>query len=57
MGVDGGAIVSLWIVLQEMLCDECLSSSVKPHFSHAENHARGFTRLTSQEGRVLVQLP
>lgn len=57
MGVDGGTIVSLWSVLQERLCDECLSSGVKLHFSHAESRARGFTRLVSQKGRVLAGLP
>lgn len=29
MGVDGGTIVSLWSVLHERMCDECLSSGAK----------------------------
>ena len=54
MGVDGGAIVSLWSALLERLCDECLSSGdkaalfpmlrVMPEASHASPVRRGESR-------------
>lgn len=57
MGVDGGAIVSLWRVCRRGVVMNVWAAVIKLQFSHAESPARGFARLAGQEGRVQAARP